>query len=141
LQAFIQLDCVQGWMKHLIKSNLINNQFYDNSTTKDLSTQLYNISNGLNPDTSQIILNFEKKSLIMWRKNIQQDPYHFLNYFFRILHCENNIQKNPNFDYRLYNQKMREKICNDMDMFTLFNNYLEQTQNSFISNNFYNIQK
>ena len=141
LQAFIQLDCVQGWMKYLIKSNLINNQFYDNSTTKDLSTQLYNISNGLNPDTSQIILNFEKKSLIMWRKNIQQDPYHFLNYFLRILHCENNIQKNPNFDYGLYNKKMREKICNDMDMFTLFNNYLEQTQNSFISNNFYNIQK
>ena len=141
LQAFIQLDCVQEWMKYLIKSSLINNQFYESTTTKDLSIQLKNISNGLNPDTSQIILGFEKKFLIMWRKNIEQDPYHFLNYFLRIIHCENNIQKNPNFDMGLYYQKMREKISSDIDMFSLFNNYLDQTQNSFISDNFYNIQK
>ena len=141
LQAFIQLDNVQEWMKYLINSNGINNPFYNTSLTKEISNLLMNISNGINPDTSQIIQHFDMKCQSMWNKIIPQDPYHFLHYFLKLLHLENNTPKNPNFDTALYHQQMQGKISNDIEMFKIFNNYLDQTQNSFISNTFNNIQK
>ena len=141
LQVFTQLEHVQNWMKSLMNSNDLNSQFFSTTLTKALSIQLYNLSNGIEPDSSQIIKTFEVKSQFMWNKTIPQDPYHFLHYFLKLLHCENNLPSTKLFDWDYYNQKMKEKICNDMEMFNLFNNYLQQTQNSFISNNFNNIQK
>ena len=141
LQAFIQLDCVQNWMKYLLNSHLIDSQNFAATITKDISFQLQNLSNGLNPDTSQIITNIKLKSKNLRKKELPADPIHFLNFFLELLHCENNIPKNQNFNYNLYIQKMQEKICNDFDMFTLFNVYLEQTQNSFFSDYFYNVLK
>ena len=141
LQAFIQLDCVQNWMKYLLNSRLIDSQNFETTITKDISFQLQNLSNGFNPDTSQIIKNIEMKIRNYRKKELPADPFHFLSFFLELLHCENNMPKNRNFNFDLYKQKMQEKICNDYDMFTLFNFYLEQTQNSFFSDYFYNIQK
>lgn len=141
LQVFIHLSSVQNWMNSLINSNEINNSFYETSITKELTLQFKNILNGVNPDTSKIIQNFDKISQNMFKKNIPQDPFHFLHYFLNILHCENNCPKNTNFNKTLYHTKIKENICSDINMFNLFNDYMDQTQNSFIFQCFNNMIK
>ena len=141
LQAFIQLDCVQEWVKNLYNNGVLNLPFYNTSLTKDLIYLFCNLSNGMNLDSSKIILDFDTKSKDIWRKDIAMDPYHFLHYFLEILHYENNLPKNPGFNMVAYNQMVRMYIHSDNAVFNQFNNYLASTQNSFVSNNFFNIQK
>lgn len=141
LQAFIQLDCVQEWVKNLYNNGVLNLPFYNTSLTKDLIYIFCSLSNGMNLDSSKIILDFDTKSKDIWRKDIAMDPYHFLHYFLEILHYENNLPKNPGFNMVAYNQMVRMYIHSDNAVFNQFNNYLASTQNSFVSNNFFNIQK
>ena len=70
-------------------------------------------------------------------KNLPKDPFHFLFYFLEILHYENNIPKNPNFNMAFYNQMIINNLRMDNQIIQLFSDYLEQTQNSFISQNFF----
>ena len=141
LQAFIQLECVQEWVKNLYNNGALNLPYYNSSLTKDLIYIFCSLSNGMNLDSSKIILDFDVKSSDIWKKDIGKDPYHFLHYFLEILHFENNLAKIPGFNIDLYNQMVRMNINNDNAVFNQFNNYLTQTQNSFVSNNFSNIQK
>jgi hypothetical protein len=141
LQAFIQLECVQEWVKNLYKNGALNLTYYNTSLTKDLIFLFCSLSNGMNLDSSKIILDFDAKSRDIWKKDIGKDPYHFLYYFLEILHYENNMPKNPCFNIALYNQMVRICINSDNAVFNQFNNYISQTQNSFASNNFFNIQK
>ena len=85
LQAFIQLDCVQNWMKYLLNSRLIDSQNFETTITKDISFQLQNLSNGFNPDTSQIIKNIEMKIRNYRKKELPADPFHFLSFFLELL--------------------------------------------------------
>ena len=140
LQAFIQLQCVQEWIKQLNNSGAINMQYYNTTLTKGIYFLFCNLPSGM-LDSSQIIQNFETKSQGIWNKYITKDPYHFLFYFLDILHFENNMPKNPNFNMNSYNQSLANNIHSDENTFKLFANYIDQTQNSFISNYFNGIQK
>ena len=140
LQAFIQLQCVQEWIKQLNNSGAINMQYYNTTLTKGIYFLFCNLPSGM-LDSSQIIQNFETKSQGIWNKYITKDPYHFLFYFLDILHFENNMPKNPNFNINSYNQSLANNIHSDENTFKLFANYIDQTQNSFISNYFNGIQK
>jgi len=141
LQAFIQLECVQEWIKYLTNNNRIYSPYYNSTLTKELYQIFCSLSNYNNLDSSKTILDFENKFKQLWMKNLPKDPFHFLFYFLEILHYENNIPKNPNFDMAFYNQMIINNLRMDNQMTQLFSDYLEQTQNSFISQNFYNIQK
>ena len=138
LQSFIHLDCVKDWLNLLKSTDQINNIYYNFSLTKDIYLLYDNILTGLNLDSTQIINDFRIKSQNMWYKNISPDPYHFLYYFLELLHAENNKPNNSNFDFNIYRQQVKTNINNDKNIFDLFNDYLNQTQNSFVSNNFYN---
>ena len=141
LQSFLYLECVQNWLNNLKATGEINNIFYNTTLTKDLFSLFSNVSQGIDIDSSNLIIDFENKSKDIWKKNIAQDAFHFLHYLLEIIHIENNHPKNSNFDFNLYLQNIKDTISNDLGVFSFFNNYLDQTQNSFISNYFYNIIK
>ena len=141
LQSFLYLECVQNWLNNLKATGEINNIFYNTTLTKDLFSLFSNVSQGIDIDSSNLIIDFENKSKDIWKKNIVQDAFHFLHYLLEIIHIENNHPKNSNFDFNLYLQNIKNTISNDLGVFSFFNNYLDQTQNSFISNYFYNIIK
>ena len=141
LQSFLYLECVQIWLNALKKTGQINHVFYNTSLTKDLFSLFNSLSQCINIDSSQLILDFETKSKELWKKNIIHDAFHFLHYFLELLHIENNRPKNTNFDFKLYLQNIKNNISNDLSVYSFFNNYLEQTQNSFISTYFHNIIK
>lgn len=140
LQAFIQLECFQEWIKEFQSNGSINLLYYNSSLTKDLYLLFMSLFSG-NLDSSKLILDFNAKSQELWDKNINQDPLHFLFYFLDIIHCENNMPKNINFNMNSYNQSLIYNIHSDQESLKLFKFYLAETQNSFISNNFYNINK
>ena len=140
LQAFIQLECFQEWIKEFQRTSSINLPYYNTSLTKDLYALFCNIFIG-NLDSSKLILDFNAKTNQFWNKNIKEDPFHFLFYFLDILHCENNMPKNIHFNFDSYNQSLYNNIHSDEESFKLFGFYKDQTQNSFISNNFFNINK
>ena len=127
LQSFLYLECVQNWLNSLKTTGQINNNFYNTTLTKDLFSLFNNLSQNINIDSSQLILDFESKSNELWKKNINQDAFHFLNYLLKILHIENNRPKNTNFDHNLYMQNIKSTISNDLSVFSFFNNYLDQT--------------
>ena len=141
LQAFIQLECFQEWIKYLNNNNSINHPCFNTTLTKDLYLLFCCIANGNSLDSSKIILDYDSKSAEFYKKDISKDPYHFIFYFLNILHLENNIMPNPNFNLNQYHQLIINNARNDNQVFQLFINYFNQTNNSFISNNFYNIQK
>ena len=141
LQAFLHLECVQKWIEKLRNSSFITNSLSESSITKSIYLLYENISKGNNLDSSQLIKDFDFKSQTLIFKNNVQDPFHFLHNLLKFLHTENNTPINPNFNFELYRQNLRNNICNDENIFACFNNYLEQTQNSFISNYFNNIKK
>ena len=141
LQAFLHLECVQKWIEKLRNSSFITNSFSESSITKSIYLLYDNISKGNDLDSSQLIKDFDFKSQTLIFKNNAQDPFHFLHNLLKFLHTENNTPINPNFNFELYRQNLINNICNDEKIFAYFNNYLEQTQNSFISNYFNNIKK
>ena len=141
LQAFIQLECFQEWIKYLNNNNRINHPCFNTTLTKDLYLLFCCIANGNSLDSSKIILDYDSKSAEFYKKDISNDPYHFIFYFLNILHLENNIMPNPNFNLNQYHQLIINNARNDNQVFQLFINFYNQTYNSFVSNNFYNVQK
>ena len=141
LQAFIQLECFQEWIKYLNNNNRINHPCFTTTLTKDLYLLFCCITNGNCLDSSKIILDYDSKSAELWQKEISKDPYHFIYCFLYILHSENNIMPNPNFNLALYHQSIMNYARFDNQVFQLFSDYFNQTFNSFISNNFFNVQK
>ena len=70
LQSFLYLEYVQNWLKDLKTTGEINNMFYNTSLTKDLFSLFSSISQGIDIDSSNLIVNFENKSKNIWKKNI-----------------------------------------------------------------------
>ena len=140
LQALIQLECFQEWVKLLGYNGNINSPFFNSSLTKDLYLLFCNLPMGL-LDSSKLILDFDVSSQNIWHKDISRDPFHFLFYFLEILHYETNIPKNSMFNLNVHNQKLFNNIKSDIESLKLFREYLTETQNSFTSNNFFNIEK
>ena len=140
LQAFIQLECVQNWFHQITQLNIINHPYFNQSLTKDLYLLIQSIACNV-LDSSQLISDFEFKSKDFFKKDVKKDPFHFLFYFLDILHLEMNCPKNFNFNKEAYYKSLYDNIHSDYNTFNLFANYMEQTQNSFISNNFFSIAK
>ena len=141
LQGFLHLECVKNWINYLKDSGDINNPFYNEALTKDLYLLFCNLTSGSNLDSSQLIKDFEASIQKIFKKNINKDPYHFLYYFLEILHYENNFPIESNINSADYKKKLKDNISNDINVFNIFNEYFKKTQNSFISQNFFNIQK
>ena len=62
LQAFFQLECVQNWINYVSGKGLFNNQNLNTTLIKDLYLLFCSLSNGMNLDSSKIILDFFNKA-------------------------------------------------------------------------------
>jgi hypothetical protein len=115
-----------------------------------ISNELLNIINKIhsgNAAFSQDIINYYSRMAIMLYGNMpnnacvnSKDPFNFLNYLLEMLHYENN---KPSFSFDinfLYNQNLMNQR-NDDYMYFLYLSFFKQTQNSIISNYFFNIER
>ena len=147
LQSLSCLDCIYNIISHNQLFQFLQNSNY--ILTKDLFqllSYLYN-NNSNQPASSQNILNsFE----IMYNKNqnyiksknvLNPDPFHFLYFLLQFIHIEINNPNNPNYDLSILNNQNIQNQKNDNYMFNLFKEFFCETQNSFISGNFYNIER
>lgn len=142
LISFASLKYISIWMHNLDNQRqqiLLNNQ---NSLTKELYILYYNLYKGFDVDSSNFILNYNNKySTIYKGMKLYEDPYHFLFYLIDLIHLENNFPPNPNFNLNILETQTIDNLRNDDYMFNLFGSFFQQTQNSIISNYFYNIIK
>ena len=142
LQVLSSLDCVRLWV-----NNLNNNRqsLFNNSQciiTRELYSIFFSLYNGQNVDSYNFILNYNNKYKSVYNNNkLHDDPYHFLFFLIDLIHVENNYPPNPNFNLNLLQNRKIEELKNDNFMFNFFCSFYQQTQNSFISNYFYNIIK
>jgi hypothetical protein len=115
-----------------------------------LSKELYALINVLNLGkagvSNDIIPLFKEcydknKSIIQSKNVLKEDPFHFLFFLLQFIHFETNVPKNPNYNINLLNNQSINNKQNDGYMFNLYMDFFNQTQNSLISNNFYNIER
>ena len=142
LQVLSSLDCIRLWVNNLNNNRerlLANNQCL---ITKEFYLICFSLYNGQKVDSSNFILNYNNKYKYAYSKNkLYDDPYHFLFYLIDLIHAENNYPPNPNFNLSLLENRKMEELKNDDFMFNLFCSFYQSTQNSIISNYFYNILK
>ena len=140
LIALSSLNIIKEWFKKLNKNYINNNPHL--IITKEFYGLLDCLYSGGKGDSSNIIFRFNSKMEKM-NKNIETnaDPYHFLYYFLDFIHSENNIMINPNFDKSQVDNPSIQNMKNDKYMNNLFSCFFQQTQNSIVSQSFFNIEK
>ena len=109
--------------------------------SKELYFLYCTLYTGFKPDSTNFILHCYNELNKIYKLEKQEDPYHFLFYLLDILHRENNILNPRNGEHLLYDDIPRNLKMDSSYMFDRFNNWFEQSQNSIISNLFFNIMK
>ena len=145
IQSLGSLNCIDILINQENLQLLGNNPRF--SLTKELFQILFN-RNFLGKETCSddlynIFYNtFNKyKSFIKTQNVLKPDPFHFLYFLLHFIHNENNITNDPNYNPNfLSNQNIIDRE-NDDYMLDLFMDYYTKNQNSFISNNFFNIER
>ena len=144
LQSLSCLECSK-LIINLLSNNMMLN-FANLPMTKSFYNCLNTLLSGYEANSSEIIDAFNncyKNNALFIKSNnvLSNDPYHFLHYSLEFLHIENNRPLNPNFSLPfLFNQNLLNQQ-NDDYMYFLFLGFFQQTQNSFISQYFLNIEK
>ena len=145
IQSLGNLDCI----KQLI--NLQHLEFLSNNSNFILTKEFFNIlfiMNNLNkePIIDDLVIQF-KQAYIKNNSNIKspnvlnQDPFHFLYFLLQFIHLEINRVNDKNFNINNYNNQTVMNRKNDDYLLDLFVEFLIKTQNSYISNNFYNYNR
>ena len=137
LQALCCLNCIKNWYMKL--NNVMNN--LQPCLTKSFLQLIYCLYSGNQPDSSNIIFQYNLETNKLLNKNPKTDPFHFLFYFLDLLHYENNYIIDKNFNAQLLHNPGLENMKNDTYMSNIFQNYFKSTQNSFVAHNFFNILK
>ena len=136
LQSFACLDCIKNWFNRIDNNIIMNNV---NSLTYEFYQLLKSLYSQMQVDSTNIINRFYDKGLSVWNKNIKKDLYRFIYYFLELIHLENNNPMNPSYDASIINNQSIDNMRNHDYMYNLFGSYFQQTQNSIISQCFYNI--
>ena len=144
LQSLCCLICINNFL------NYINKFIKGNNNKYQLTNALYNLIFSLihgREGSSELILDFFK---IAYNKNsgyiessnvLNQDPFHFLYFLLLFLHNENIVPKNNNNNLQnLLNQNLQTHQ-NDDNIFHIFISYMNETQDSIISNIFFTIER
>ena len=134
IQVLACLACIKKWFNQF-HNNFINGN--NQILTKEFFNLLYYLYSGQEGDSSNLINSFNFKVKNILNKEIQKDAYHFLRYFLKLIHFENNNPININCSYQPTLEQMKDQNY----IYNLFGSYFQQTQNSIISQCFYNIEK
>ena len=142
IQSLGNLDCI----KQLI--NIQNLQYLKNnpdpSLTKEFFTLLFIINNvNKEPIIDDFIVSFKQaynknQSIIISKNVLSPDPFHFLYFLLQFIHLEINQCNDKNYDINNYNNQNINNQKNDDYMLLLFLDFYSKTQNSVISNIFFN---
>ena len=145
IQSLGNLDCI----KQLI--NRQNLQYLKNNPRFGLTTEFLKILIIINEVKKEPIIDDLINSFKQAYKNNQfnikspnvlsQDPFHFLYFLLQFIHLEINIDVDQNYNINNYNNQNVTNHKNDDYMLSLFLDFFTKTQNSFISNNFYNTNR
>lgn len=138
LQSILYLDCIRDWQNQINNKASLKNM---NSLTKEFNQLLYNLYNQQPMDTTKIKLIYEEKTNSLLNKKNKTNPYNFLNNFLELLHFENCQPLNKNFNINQIKLKNIEMMRNDNYMYNLYLSFIKQTQNSIISQKFFNTIK
>ena len=139
LQSLSCLDFAKQFLS-LNNYNSFGNNFY---LTKELYALMNNLNNGNDAFSQDIITYYTNRVNMLYGNKsyaFNTNPFHFLYFFLEVLHYENNILTGS-FDPKiLYTQPLLNQQ-NDDYMYCLFLMFFKQTQNSMVSNYFFNVEK
>ena len=123
-------------------------QLPNNSLTKEFFCLLYNLYNIPNDYAySNALIDYFEKMYYKNKENItsqnvlNHDPFHFLYFLLQFMHIEINNPMNPNYNISILSNQTIQNQQNDSHMFQIFSDFYSNTQNSLISDNFYNVEK
>ena len=138
LQIFGGIKYINFWIQ-FFNANGSSIIYGNKIITKSFYDLLVALIMGQFPDSSNLIMNYINKYKLTYKGNIKQDPYHFLYYLLDFIHLETNTPSNPNFNVNILSNINLTHKRNDMFMYNLFSSFLKNSQNSIISNYFFNI--
>ena len=131
------LSCIKKWYNdycNIFLSNTVP------SLTKSFFQVLQSLYKANNSDSSNLIVSFNNKRPSLGNQNNYNDPYHFLKDFLDLIHLETNM-KDERTDPNLIMNQLRQFRNDEKYCYSKFSDYLNKTQNSIVSNCFYNIEE
>ena len=134
LQSLYSLSCIR---EYFLDQQDINN-FFNYNFSRSFYFLLKSLKNGCIADSSNTIDNY----IMTAKENASKtDPFNFLLYFLEQLHIENNKPSNINYNYSELENVDLITQTDDNKMYSLFCSFFQSTQNSIISQKFFNILK
>ena len=142
LQSLSNLDTSKEFIR-AYEFDKINPNFL---LTKELYALIFVLNGGNQGLSNDIIQKFKdhyykNQSTIQSKNVLKEDPFHFLFFLLQFVHLESNDPKNPNYNMNLLSNQNLGNKQNDDFMFNLFMEFFNQTQNSLIADNFFNIER
>ena len=134
LISLANIDCIYNWFNQINSYNINNN-----SLTKKFCQLLVYFYTQQQAESTSIIKFWEEE--IKKAEEAKPNPYYFLHYFLKTIHIEINNLFNPKFDEKIYKSQAIKNINNQNSNWQLFKYYYDQTQNSFISQYFFNLEE
>ena len=138
LQPLCFLDTTKNLFSFMENNGMRYNNFFP--MANELLKIIERVNSGIVPDSQNILFYYGKKYLenqmnIISKNVLATDPFHFLYFLFQFLHLETNMCKK--YDNTLFNQSLNA-MKNDDYIYMQFLMFIMKTQNSIISNDFFN---
>ena len=138
LQSLCFLDATNRLFSFILNNGMRNNNYFP--LTNELLNLIECVNSGIAADSQNILFYFvkiyrENQNYIVSHNVLAPDPFHFLYFLLQFLQLETNMFNN--YDNSLFNQDLNS-MRNDNYIYRLFLNFVYTTQNSIISNNFFN---
>ena len=138
LQSLCFLDTTKNLFNFMENNNIRYNNFFP--LANELLKIIERVNSGNVPDSQNILFYYGKKYMenqmnIVSKNVLSPDPFHFLYFLFQFLHLETNMSNN--YDNTLFNLPV-DMLRNDDFVYMQFLMFIIKTQNSIISNDFFN---
>ena len=144
LQSLSSLDFALNFKNDIENKNIKSDPNF--LLSYDLYKLISNIISGKDYNSLDIIDHFKNK-YNDYKNNItngnvlEKEPFYFLYFLLQFIHFENNEFKDPNYNINIFYNQPLENQKNEQIMLKAFNDFMDNTQNSIISKNFYIFMK
>lgn len=134
LQCLVNLPCLKSYF--LNQQNINNFSQFNLKVSKSFYLLINSLQSGLTGESYDVMFNYFNS---VGQNGSKTDPYHFLFFFLEVLNWENNQPSDPYFDLSQLNNVDLNLQTNKEYMKSLFCTFFQKTQNSIISQCFYNV--
>ena len=138
LQPLCFLDVTKNLFTFMQNNGMRYNNFFP--MANELLKIIEKVNSGIVPDSQNIIYYYGKKYMenqmnVISKNVLAPDPFHFLYFLFQFLHLETNMCNR--FENNFFDQSLNA-MKNDDYIYMQFLLFIMKTQNSIISNDFFN---